>query len=1032
MSQNRIKVIGEGGVHLHKLSSPVATEKDGIHKHLFFINDRLLMTDLSGAHSHPVDVKKSSVGAETTPIHKHSVRLNTQDGMVDFSTKEGGDHAHELQSGTTTLSGLHTHELVLGADTYVSLLPGDLIQAVEQAVKNVPAFKNFKVRENNDTPLEMDFETVKRLNKADMKDILKTAAFQATIKSISNLKTGFQIQSLVLDREQFQDMGAATKFVTDHALDASSSEEITNEGKFVFTIQSKDRFVETSMSKVCITVGVTAVVGLLDSDEIGAQLAENKPAEAAPQSANPQTAQTPQEQLVAAVDGTISEMSDNLNNGGQMKSIADLKKKFANVSDRFGMTVVTKSATTSTKKFVNWKTNKAVVGSALETLQDLAEKNSIDKKFVTVEYPMKRYVEFLVTKYETISAVYENTAEAKDEKDYASLHVKGEGIEAFVIKTGRWNKDLVIFFDDEANLDEIFKTEINDYEFGAYQYRQTMMGPQLYPVEMAKNAFCILDEQLMANLKRDTEQFFSAETQDFFENNPDGHEMDYKRGIFMHGPPGNGKTTFIKNFLITQKDCYGILCEANDFDSGMGKFLAQRLGRNAKKALVFEDVDALAHRYEMRSSFLNFLDGVGGLHKVLILATSNYPHMLDDALLKRPSRFDQKYKIDLPNLEMRAKFLKHWFKKMTDVEASDFAKKTAGFSGAFFKELYILKNLQKCSIDEAIVRLKEQMQDIRKDAPVDINWVATILGGEEIEKGLVPDSKMDREALGKSQKARSKKWGIEILDGAALTFPAGFPTNLGDYADPVNLKYPTDTTARASNARVRFKQNASEYKQKSSQKVVHTRIVEAELAHGVTPSLDEKDPLDMMLPASLRARIKKAGQGKAKTLKDKFKEVSSAYGIEEKEETTKRLGFMEIIKKDDSKRLVTGPVLVPENVDLQDDIISAEEIEKAAHNYVLKLSFQDDQAFMKKLGLSGKSKRGFMHVEFNRKIALVESYCAPCEMTINGRAIKQGTWVMTVKVFDDEAWNLVKAGRITGFSIGGRSRAVPETKEATT
>lgn len=903
MSQNRIKVIGEGGVHLHKLNSPVLTEKDGIHKHLFFINDRLLMTDLSGAHTHPVDTKKSLIGAESKPFHKHSVKLNTQDGMVDFTTKEGGEHSHELQSGTSTLSGLHTHELVLGADTYISLLPGDLIQAVEQAVKDVPAFKNFKVRENNDTPLEMDFETVKRLNKSDMKDILKTAALQATIKSISNLKTGFQIQSLVLDREQFSDMGAATKFVTDHALDASSSEEITNEGKFVFTIQSKDRFVETSMSKVCITVGVTAVVGLLDSDEIGAQLAEAKPAEAAPESANPQAAKTPAEQLVSAVDGSISEMSDNLNNGGQMKSMDALRKKFASASNAFGKSTVTKSATVTAKKFVNWKTKKAVTGSALETLQELAEKNDIDKKFVTVEYPMKRYIEFLVTKYETVSAVYENTADSKEEKEYASLHVKGEGIEAFIIKTNRWNKDLVIFFDDESNLDAIFKTEINDYEFGAYQYRQTMMGPALYPVEMAKNAFCILDEQLMSNLKRDTETFFSKETQEFFENNPDGHEMDYKRGIFMHGPPGNGKTTFIKNFLITQKDCYGILCEANDFDSGMGKFLAQRLGRNAKKALVFEDVDALAHRYEMRSSFLNFLDGVGGLHKVLILATSNYPHMLDDALLKRPSRFDQKYKIDLPNMEMRVKFLKHWFKKMTDVEATDFAKKTVGFSGAFFKELYILKNLQKCSIDEAIVRLKEQMQDIRKQAP------------------------------NKEEAKVQKDWMAELIEK------------------------------------------------------------------------------------------------KTETLQEKFAKAQSAFS--DNEPTMKRLGFMEIIKADNDKRIVTGPVLVPENVDLQDDIISAEEIEKAAHNYLLKLSFHDDQEFMKKLGLSGKSKRGFMHVEFNRKIALVESYCAPCDMEINNRKIKTGTWVMSVKVFDDEAWNLVKAKKITGFSIGGRSRAVPETEAAT-
>ncbi len=140
--------------------------------------------------------------------------------------------------------------------------------------------------------------------------------------------------------------------------------------------------------------------------------------------------------------------------------------------------------------------------------------------------------------------------------------------------------------------------------------------------------------------------------------------------------------------------------------------------------------------------------------------------------------------------------------------------------------------------------------------------------------------------------------------------------------------------------------------------------------------------------------------------------------------TQKRFGTVEIFKRDDEQRLITGPVLIPETFDLQNDIISSDEIMKAAHGYMIKLCFQNDPDFLVELGLSKRSERGFMHVEFTRKIAVVESYQAPVDFEMNGRAVTKGTWIMTVKVFDDEVWNLVKAGKINGFSIGGRSRAV--------
>lgn len=179
-----------------------------------------------------------------------------------------------------------------------------------------------------------------------------------------------------------------------------------------------------------------------------------------------------------------------------------------------------------------------------------------------------------------------------------------------------------------------------------------------------------------------------------------------------------------------------------------------------------------------------------------------------------------------------------------------------------------------------------------------------------------------------------------------------------------------------------------------------------------------------------------------KKLIKKFEEISGKFGLSNRRDFVKRLVatttvaaalakghlYYSILKSDMDKGLVTGPILIPENFDLQKDIVSPEEIEKAIHNYMIKLAFQNDSEFLDSLGLNSESKRGFQHIEFNRKIAFVEMFLVNDDrggMIMNGKEIVNGTAMGTAKVFDDEVKNLIRAGRITGFSIGGRSRVIP-------
>ncbi|MCP4678729.1 MAG: hypothetical protein GY854_25110 [Deltaproteobacteria bacterium] len=112
----------------------------------------------------------------------------------------------------------------------------------------------------------------------------------------------------------------------------------------------------------------------------------------------------------------------------------------------------------------------------------------------------------------------------------------------------------------------------------------------------------------------------------------------------------------------------------------------------------------------------------------------------------------------------------------------------------------------------------------------------------------------------------------------------------------------------------------------------------------------------------------------------------------------------------EDERYVLGIVLEPEVVDAQGDIYSTEEIRQAAHRFME--TFQ---------GL------GLMHrFRVDGQVKILESYLAPVDFEIAGTRIRQGTWLLAVRILSDELWEQVKDGVLTGFSIGGSARGIPE------
>ncbi|KAK4227030.1 P-loop containing nucleoside triphosphate hydrolase protein [Podospora fimiseda] len=178
--------------------------------------------------------------------------------------------------------------------------------------------------------------------------------------------------------------------------------------------------------------------------------------------------------------------------------------------------------------------------------------------------------------------------------------------------------------------------------------------------------------------------------------------LSFKRGIILHGVPGNGKTATIKALInsLAKKDIPSLYVK--QFDSCRGskwsiKKIFARAREMAPCLLIFEDLDSLVED-KLRSYFLNEVDGLESNEGILMIGSTNHLSRLDPAIAKRPSRFDRKYLFELPDLATRVQYARYWRRKLEGKEAGKGFEEglcqligvlTEGFSFAYIKELFV-------------------------------------------------------------------------------------------------------------------------------------------------------------------------------------------------------------------------------------------------------------------------------------------------------------------------------------------------------
>jgi len=174
------------------------------------------------------------------------------------------------------------------------------------------------------------------------------------------------------------------------------------------------------------------------------------------------------------------------------------------------------------------------------------------------------------------------------------------------------------------------------------------------------------------------------------------------RGILLMGPPGTGKT-LVARAVAGESGVPFFYISASEFVEmfvGVGASRTRDAFMTSKRAapaiLFIDEIDAIGRqrgaglgggndeREQTLNQILVEMDGFDRDTRVIVLAATNRPDVLDPALL-RPGRFDRRVILDLPDMNDREAILKiHAQGKLLEknIDLRKVAVRTPGFSGA--------------------------------------------------------------------------------------------------------------------------------------------------------------------------------------------------------------------------------------------------------------------------------------------------------------------------------------------------------------
>ena len=199
--------------------------------------------------------------------------------------------------------------------------------------------------------------------------------------------------------------------------------------------------------------------------------------------------------------------------------------------------------------------------------------------------------------------------------------------------------------------------------------------------------------------------------------------IEAPKGVLLHGPPGTGKTLLAKA-VANETNSHFLVVNGPEI---MSKFygeseqnLRKKFDEAEKKApsiIFIDEIDAIATKREetqgeverrVVAQLLALMDGLKARGRVVVIAASNVPNLLDPAL-RRPGRFDREIEIGVPGKPGRLDVLKIHTRNMPlhkNVNLKDIAAITHGFVGA---------DLSLLAKEAAMIVLRRILPDLKLD-----------------------------------------------------------------------------------------------------------------------------------------------------------------------------------------------------------------------------------------------------------------------------------------------------------------------------
>ena len=207
--------------------------------------------------------------------------------------------------------------------------------------------------------------------------------------------------------------------------------------------------------------------------------------------------------------------------------------------------------------------------------------------------------------------------------------------------------------------------------------------------------------------------------------------VDPPKGVLLHGPPGTGKTRLAQAVANESDAEFFTINGPEIMGSGYGESekrlreVFEEASRVAPAIVFIDEIDSIAPKRDkvtgeaekrLVAQLLTLMDGLGTQSNLVIIAATNRPDAIDEAL-RRPGRFDREIVIGVPDEKGRREILAIHTRGMPlgeGVDLKELARTTHGFVGAD------LAALTREAAIEAVRRIMPQIDFDERTIPSDV------------------------------------------------------------------------------------------------------------------------------------------------------------------------------------------------------------------------------------------------------------------------------------------------------------------------